>query len=217
MLHAASAIFDRPSAKSPLFVLGWGKCGSSSLQEYFNCGGYNASHWSCGSGPICGACIRENILRGRPILQGCDGYDAYTQIDMANPPRSCFIPQYDTLDAIHREYPRSTWILNTRPEAHWLKSIRNWNNVVDRMRKCGFLNDTSDAAILTMYRKRNNQVREFWSSHQTHPLIELDIESAYAAKTLLKHFGIPESCWGDLNSRLDQPREPSTLPQSDTP
>lgn len=77
---------------TPVFVVGFPKTGTSSIHEFFQCGGIKSSHYCCcGSsrththcndgGRTFGECMRDNIKSKLPILQGCGDYSVYAQMD----------------------------------------------------------------------------------------------------------------------------------------
>lgn len=194
----------RASQDSPIFVMGFGKTGTTSLYRYFQCGGYRVSHWKCLPDLLCGRCIFDNYYANRPLLTGCGDYEVYTQLDATLPPHNCFHPQTHLIDELHQQYPRSPWILNTRPFDHWLTSVRHWNNMTDRLLECGSIRENTTEEFRNLYYDRLNRVRSFWATHKTHAFVEINIESPYAAHILFRHFGINTSCWSDANSNLKQ-------------
>eukprot|EP00984_Skeletonema_dohrnii_P006409 scaffold2295_cov93-Skeletonema_dohrnii-CCMP3373.AAC.6 len=104
------------AAKSPLrppFInLGMPKMGSTSLDSYFKCGGYNSVHWTCGGGRMCADCIVKGIKAGLPPFLKCNttNVDAYAQMDRG--PEN--LVQVNYLNEIVRGVPNATFILTFR-------------------------------------------------------------------------------------------------------
>ena len=126
------------TGQSKVFVIGLPKTGTTSLHAFFKCGGLSSSHWRCGGQTRCGECIKSNIQRGRPPVQGCGDFDVYAQMDVnADGNHPCYFPQIDALDVLYTHYPTATYIFNTRPFEHWNRSIHRWHGMNHRLRyKC---------------------------------------------------------------------------------
>jgi hypothetical protein len=72
--------------KTPIFVVGLPKVGTTSIHHMFQCNGVKSSHYCCcGSnrththcndgGRLFSECMRKNMKQKRPILQDCGTYD----------------------------------------------------------------------------------------------------------------------------------------------
>jgi hypothetical protein len=72
--------------KTPIFVVGLPKVGTTSIHHMFQCNGLKSSHYCCcGSnrththcndgGRLFSECMRKNMKQKIPILQGCGTYD----------------------------------------------------------------------------------------------------------------------------------------------
>lgn len=88
---------SEPKKKDPTFVVGFPKSGTTTMYEYFTCGGARAQHYCahttndhppCPNGTM-GSCIIDNMINGiRPFLTGCgDDFEVYCQIDVERPVR----------------------------------------------------------------------------------------------------------------------------------
>jgi hypothetical protein len=148
---AAPTSLPKLSVPLPIINLGMPKSGSSSLYDFFKCGGFNSAHLLCndgmGSGSCpanaagtcrCGSCMHENLVAGRPIFEGCGNYDVWAQMDLDGYPvwtdtngeqqnGLCFMPQVTALDAIHAQFPNATFTLPVRSPANWIHSVSNWD------------------------------------------------------------------------------------------
>ena len=225
------------AAGAPIFVMGLPKAGTTSLKVYFECGGLKTSHYFCdatgepkrrlastsaeaseatahtlvdwtrGVPGSCADCIQHNVKAGLPALHGCNGYDAFAQLDLAkvDPHQiDCYYPQVDAISAIYSEYPDSTFVLNLRPAANWLRSVDNYRGLRGRLIKCdigGFGRDVgkTDAEMLEWYHSHADNVREFARAHPSLKLVEVNIEEPDAGDVLERAFGIPSHCWGKEN------------------
>lgn len=183
------------------FVVGMPKSGTSSIAQFFRCGGYRVSHQTCGS-QTCARCIWNNLQDGRAILHGCDQYDVYTQLDEdgLGQDHFCFFPQLN-LTRLHQAYPSSTFILNVRNPIHWVDSVNDWNSLRTRLSRChlGSYNLQEDGQLVAFYRAHNEYVRAF--AHASgHRLLEVDIEGNGSA--LAVHTNIHPSCYAQVNANV---------------
>jgi hypothetical protein len=148
---AAPVLLQVPT---PIFVASLPKSGTTSIWQYFQCGGHAASHqWikvleddpaakavaSNGTNTVpvaaatsssmqSGACIRRNIARNRPPFAGCGQSPVLTDTGFANFAgpglADCYYPSMDALDAIYESYPTATILLVVRQTASWLTSMQ---------------------------------------------------------------------------------------------
>jgi len=208
LLVFALARVPKPSFDNPILVMGFGKCGTSSLFQFFRCGGFKVSHYIC-ERQLCGMCVARCMAAGKKPLECCGDYDIHTQFWSVRPP-NCSIPQVFEMEAIHKAYPKSTWILNTRPTKHWIRSqnayTKDWRQRWLGCTNRTFLPEPTDEHFARIYVDHLRHVREFWMAHRQHqaPLVEVNIESPYAAAILHEAFGVPKKCWGDYNSVQNQ-------------
>ena len=208
----------------PIINVGMPKSGSSSLADFMACGGVKTSHFTCGkhhlSDKMCNTCLEFNHNASKPLLDNCGDFDAWAQIDApASAHHSCNglnYPQITLLDELHAAYPSATFVLPTRPPAHWIESLDNWNTSVADMEKretyrpllancdlaeAGFPKGvgTTDAELTDFYNKHTEAVHRFVRAHPSHQLITVDIEHSDAGKKLSAAVGLPERCWGKSN------------------
>lgn len=106
----------------PVFVASLPKSGTTSMFQYFNCGGHPASHqwvkYNDTSNEQTGKCIRRNVQNGLAPFQGCGGLsDIFTDTGFAIclsdrkfplAPTDYYCPSIQALDAIYEHYPDAT-------------------------------------------------------------------------------------------------------------
>ena len=189
---------------SKYFVVGMPKAGTSSIASFFKCGGYqNVSHQKCGQRD-CAECIWRNLQSDHHPFRGCDAYSVYAQLDVAWS-NFCFFPQRN-LSLLHETYPQSIFILNTRDEANWVRSVDDWGDLRNRLSKCKVSthNLMTDSGLVRFYKEHNAYVRDF-AKRTGHALIDIDIEKN--TTTLVAQTGISSSCFvqKNRNSHLPPP------------
>lgn len=234
---APASAADAPTLHLPIVNVGLPKSGSSSVEDYFLCGGngtLNVSHWNCATmlsasqldgvphvyqmSPTvfqvpCGDCVKKNVEAGRPPLASCGGYDVWAQIDVQGWPdgASCYLPQVSALEELHAAYPNASFVLPTRPVAHWVASVSGWlhdgsSEMRYRLERCGLPGigvNASDADFEAFYTNHSRAVREFVAAHPSHALIEFDLEQPTAGEHLAAATGLPAKCWGKSNAATE--------------
>lgn len=199
----------------PILVVGMPKVGTTSITEFFKCSGrYKVSHHQCkgrGGHGRCGVLIRDNVLEGRPPLQATGDFDVYAQMDAFALSAKyfdykCYMPQVEILNELHAHYPNATLILNTRNVTNWIKSLHNYNsgNMLKRLVQCNITGlpngvGNNDSDLYTFFQNHLDRIRSFVKTHQSHKLIEFNIESHDAGNILGDAFGINHTCWGQAN------------------
>jgi len=220
-INAASNIEDekRSMLKLPILALGLPRSGTTSLHDFFSCVGLKSSHTFCsGHGgdrklPTCAQIIKSNIKMGLPAFHETGEYDVYAKLDLEymrgtieDPHGLCYFPQVEALHEIHTQYPHATIILNTRNIFKWVVSVRSHGDLADRLAQCNILgyqpkeSSTAEDLIL-FYKAQEERVREFVRQNPSHRLVEVEIDSKDAGKTLVQEFGGDVSCWKQSNAR----------------
>jgi len=222
----------------PVILLGMMKSGTTSVYDFFKCADVPSTHYCCSPGAtdhppchpagtpanetndhLCGYCIKNNISRGRPPLEGCgdDATEVYAQMDCemggwrrdartnetVHTPMYLYMPQITALDALHAHYPDATFILNLRDPVRWESSVRNWFQLKGRFKKThlpeyGYPRGT--VALQEFYVNHTKRVRDFVKTHPSHALVEVNIEEENAGDVMAEAFGLSPSCWGKSNA-----------------
>jgi hypothetical protein len=191
------------SLSLPILNVGMPKAGSNTLKSFLKCAGVKTNHAQCGPGMLYAA-SQDNA----PLNNGCGGKhgaDAMLQMDMIKPPLNCVFPQIQLLDEIHQEHPNATFILNFRPVNDWIKSVRNWPNMLNRFSRCDLPGlpegvGGKDQELRNWYCGHVRHIREFVALYPSHALIELDLyDTERSARVMAKLFQVNETCWGHAN------------------
>ena len=200
---------------NPVIVVGLPKTGTTSVARYFKCGGgRRVSHWLCKDNELCGPIIRNNVRSGKPPLFETGNFDVYAQMDVEDPP--CYFPQVEALDEIHKAHPNSTFIFNSRNISSWVKSVRGWNNMGNRLTQCNITGfpagvGKTDAELMGFYYSQLQRVRDFVALHPSHRLVEVQIDSPDAGMVMKNAFGIDKKCWGRTNLLSEKLRKEEKL------
>ena len=112
------------------FQIGFRKCGTTTLWDFFNRNGIPAAHWNGGN---LARRMRDNLEAGRRALDGYDDrYDAFTDMEFNDP--DDYFEGFKRFRELLRDYPGAKFILNTRDKEAWLRSMRRWARRTHRWR-----------------------------------------------------------------------------------
>ena len=157
------------------FQIGFRKCGTSTLWDFFNRNGIPAVHWDGGN---LARRIRDNLEAGRRALDGYDDrYDAFTDMEFNDP--HDYFEGFKRFRKLLRDYPGAKFILNTRDQAAWLLSMRRWAR---RTRRWQYLKHRYGTTSLRVFSRKLAQDRKAHydavvATIPRHQLLVFDIEA----------------------------------------
>lgn len=110
-----------------IFLIGFNKCGTTSFHDYFLANGITSVHWRANTLALA---LHRNHTTERPLLEGIDRWTAYTDMNcipgspwgQSNSDTAPLIEGCRYFRELHRDYPESLFILNTRDPFDWLRS-----------------------------------------------------------------------------------------------
>lgn len=97
--------------------IGFNKCGTTSLNQFFLRNGYKAIHWDHGKLALQ---LEDNHRQGRPLLSGYEEYQFFSDMELISD--RCLYAFRDYYQELDRQYPGSRFILNTRSVDKWINS-----------------------------------------------------------------------------------------------
>lgn len=100
-----------------IFQIGFNKCGTRTLFNFFSRNGVKSAHWERG---MLADTMQSNLRSGRSLLHGIDSFDFFSDLEGAG-----VFEMYKQFDAIYASCPNSYFILNTRYVDDWIKSRMN--------------------------------------------------------------------------------------------
>jgi len=168
----------RPSASLRIFQIGFNRCGTKSLAEYFLANGLRAAHWRKGK---LAYGIELARREGRPLLDYVDGYQVYTdmeRVDLGAQLARRFRPRllrrlephlrgeererpiyaFEYFRELDRQYPGARFILNLRDPDAWLESRWRFRDGGYRDCKCGARRHDSKVELFACWRAH-------WEAH----------------------------------------------------
>lgn len=182
-----------------IFQIGMFKCGTTSIHRFYLRSGLRSVH--IGTDRHLAARMAANLNAGRPIADGFDCYDVYTDMN-------------DGMEGIYggltylqiiSDYPEARFILNTRDTDRWLRSMLNMS-----IRKEGIYHpDLSDAQFCAFWKAQRdilhrNVIRDIPEER----LLVFDIERDDPV-FLCRFAGLPDSC--AKNWQRDNPTIPPAV------
>ena len=113
--------------KPRIFLIGFNKCGTTSFHYYFNKNNISSVHWRANT---LAQTIAANSSRNYKLLNGLENWIAYTDMicipgspwGRSNSDHSQLIEGCRYFRELHRDYPDSLFILNTRDPLQWIRS-----------------------------------------------------------------------------------------------
>lgn len=185
--------------KVRIFQIGMFKCGTTSIHRFYLRSGLRSVH--IGTDRLLAAQMGANIDAGRPIVEGFDFYDVYT--DMNDAAEGVYGGM--SYLRILEDYSESKFLLNTRDTDRWLRSMLEMS-----IRKDGLhYPDMSDAQYCAFWKTQrdtlhSNVIRDIPEER----LLVFDIEEDDPA-LLCRFAGLPDEC--ARNWQRDNPAIPPAV------
>lgn len=197
-----------------VFVVGFPKSGTSTLQMALQRAGLRAAHQRVAAG-FCGEFIYDDYAAGRDPLARLHGYDAITQADVCRPAirkRGAvnYWPQldFDVLSAIERHNPDVKFLLNKRDIPALVNSIRKWGSLHERLVEDDVpglpagVGTTDEELAAWIQGHYDACARHFRGSPN---FLAFDIADENVRKRLKRFLGIRMPWWGVANANATVP------------
>lgn len=121
-----------------IFVIGFPKCGTTSLQESFSRINISSVHWADSVSLHSISLVAFNIEKAKkeslPLLTHLNRYQAFTQME-ACIYDYCYWPQLLDVPTLDEQYPNSKFILNDRDIQKWINSVTKWSALGQNLRE----------------------------------------------------------------------------------
>jgi len=202
-----------------IFIVGFPKAGTSSIQYALQKAKIPSIHWARYNLPnglrhlghlyrkgqpaaSVGALIDWAKKDGIPLLSYLNDYDAFTQMDISLNKTLNFWPQLTDVPTLNEQYPNSKFIFNTRPIHKWINSVNNWGNLRKRLTRLDIPGLPSgkgdkDTHLEDWHNWHLENIKQFFTD-KPDQLIVFDIENDNPKK-LAKFLGIKNMVWEHKN------------------
>jgi len=196
-------------AKPKIFVIGFNRCGTTSLHMLFRKNGITALHYH---GPeksfIVPAQLSLNLSLGRPLISGLNRWTAFSDLGMAS--QRLVFEGARLFRQLHAEHPDAYFILNTRPVGKWIKSrlahmqgryVRNFAEAMGQ----------PESKMPQIWRKQqaahHGEVRDYFAGHDRFLEFDIEADDPRAVQTLLApDFRIDVTHWALRNATKAEER-----------
>ena len=184
-------------ANVKIFQIGFNKCGTRSMYQFFNKNKIPGMHWAKGT---VGRQLRINLTIGRRPFEGYEDYVFYS--DLMGPVGQPWFEGQFYFREFYEAYPGALFILNTRNEANWLKSRMRHPDLIGRFRNFYGLKSEKEVEDLwrEQWRSHHAKVDAFFAD-QRDRLLVFDIEKhggAELAEFVAPHYKCDVSLWGHV-------------------
>ena len=197
-----------------IFQIGFNRCGTSSLHEFFLANGINSIHWD--GGRLAQAII-GNKAANRPLLTGYESFKCFTDIENVDLNLFPHVSHYKDLD---KAYPDSKFILNTRNVDAWIESRMNWLvrgvPYKDIFKRNNGVND--DDALREIWRNQYLQHRadviDYFKDRPDDLLVfDIENEPAKLAEFFKPYFEIRSAAMPKVNAGKSRPLKQNQPPR----
>lgn len=181
-----------------VFCIGFNKCGTTSLFNFFRANGFPGVH---NAGGRLAFQMLTNCLQQRPIFAGLDQkYRCFSDMELVNDRIAIEGNWYFRL--MDRDYPNSFFIYNTRSMDRWLASRSKWigpsGSYLERYKK--MLNTKRDDVVVEYWRSSRlrfeAEMHDYFSGRKN--LLVLDIEEPRCPERISEFLGmdLDSAHWG---------------------
>lgn len=189
-----------------VFVIGFNKCGTTSLHTLFRRAGHRCLHYKLKTpaGPLnLAEMIFANREAGRPLLTGLE--EAQVLSDMEMNGRTRRLEAFTLFREFDSQYPGSRFILNLRDKDRWLRSRLHQGDGRYASKQLATRGLSSPDDLVAAWSREWDEhlaaVRDYFAD-KPDQLVEFDIEADDPAKLVdaLPGFGLKAEDWGRRNA-----------------
>lgn len=207
------AAAHRPADRK-LFVVGFPKSGTSTLQKALHASGVATAHWQVRKGFVGELMYRGLRDQDDPWFH-LQAYQALTQADVCLPEEGVnYWPNLDLelIDRLRQRHPDCLFVLNHRDPRKIVDSIRRWPSLRERLVRADIPGlppgvGDDDAELEHWIEAHYARMRERFRGDAS--FVEIDIEDPDAPRALERALGIELGWWGIRNVNRRTPPPPS--------
>jgi len=183
---------------SKIFVIGFNKCGTTTIHNYFRSNSIPSVHW-CTNGIFGNVSniIHRNDKNKKKLLDGIDNYKVYSDMEYVSLFGKISYANERYFKKLDEQYPNSKFIFNTRNIDNWIRSRNNHlNSLYSRilMLKTGLSKIELNNKWRQDYYKHFNNVVNYFSNKPNKLLIfNIEKDSPKKINIFLKDLKLDES------------------------
>jgi hypothetical protein len=158
-----------------IFQIGFNRCGTSSLYDYFRKNNYKSIHWDKGN---LAKMMINNYNKNKKLLNGIDDYDFYSDMEFIS--NNEIIEAYKFYELLDNQYPNSLFILNKRNKDRWLESrLQHPNGTSNYILRYSKFYSLTKEQVIELWRNdwdsHHKNVKEYFKEKNN--FLEFNIES----------------------------------------
>lgn len=198
---------DEATALPRVFVIGFNKCGTTSLHALFKRAGHRCAHFKYkkadGSNVKLAEAIFANREAGQPLLTGLERARVFSDMELNGAERR--LEAYTLFREFDEQYPGSRFILNLRDKDKWLRSRMNQGNGGYAAKQMQTKGADSREALTAIWSREWDEhlaaVRAYFADKPGR-LVEFNIETDEPRKLVeaFPGYGLDEGHWGKRNA-----------------
>lgn len=198
---------DEATALPRVFVIGFNKCGTTSLHAMFKRAGHRCAHFKFkkadGSNVKLADAIFANRDAGLPLLTGLERARVFSDMEVNGVERR--LEAYTLFRELDAQYPGSRFILNLRDKDKWLRSRLNQGNGGYAEKQMKTKGAESREELLAIWSREWDAhvagVREYFADKPGR-LVEFNIEADDPQKLVeaFPDYGLSAENWGKRNA-----------------
>ena len=178
--------------------IGFNRCGTTSLNNFFDKVGLNSIHWDSGN---LAKSIEYNVKNGNAPLTDYENYNCFTDLEYVGNDKYIYAFM-DYFKEIDEAYEDVKFILNTRDVDAWVQSRLKHGNYLGRFRNITKLNDQGVIKLWkSLWEVHHSQVASYFEGRAN--FITFDINNDRIEKVCEFLSLDPElkKYWGHFNKR----------------
>lgn len=197
-----------------LFVIGFPKSGTTSIDFSFFAAGLKTVHWrETDNKRFIGHTIYQNIFAGRDPFASLEQYECITQADVCLPDKGYnYWPNLDfaVLSLIRETHPECVFLLNTRDPARICASIDKWPQLRERIVRASIPGlpagyGSHDHEIIRWIENHFTACRRFFANDDK--FLEVDIEADDAPERIGRAIGVKLGHWRNMRPPIEAAAE----------
>jgi len=146
-----------------IFQIGFNRCGTRTIHEYFLANRVRSVHWDEGR---LARRIFTNLANGDDLLAGYSYFDVFTDLEWLDGAHHC--EAYKLFPYLAGQYPDAVFILNTRDREDWIRSRLRHRGGEYAARYKRYLGIASDEKLAEAWRvewdRHHRRVIEFFEA-----------------------------------------------------
>jgi hypothetical protein len=196
--------------KPRVFQMGFHRCGTTTLWQYFERNGLNCVHWDGGK---LARTLEDNIAAGKPPLgERYADVDFFSEMEALSGLEGEYLTPFKKIEAFVAAYPDDVYILNTRRLPDWINSrYHHWSwapHTYLAKFKSWMGPGTTDKEVVAYWRKEwhdhHAHFRKFFSKHRPyirHLEFNIDTDGPHKLMDALPEWKLQEGLWRHMNRK----------------